>query len=137
MIYNSKKIKALNYRFTVSLKKRLSIFQNKTRTKSQQNLNKISTKSQQNLNKISTVLFCCVLIMLCFYCFELENSVNSGTLLSEPITSFQIFSELQIKIKVTLSNSRMIYNKITTVLFCCALFRLGVLFLLLFCCDFV
>jgi len=117
---------------TVRLETKLSIFQKKTRTKSKQNQN----KPQQNHNKISTVLFCCdffVLIMLCSCCFELENSVNSRTLLSESILN--VFSGLQIKIKVTLFNSSMIYNNIVS--FCCVLFRLGVLFLLLFCCDFV
>ena len=58
--------------------------QNKTTTKSQQNLNKITKKSQQNLN--SFVLLCFDYVM--FYYFELENSLNSGNLLSEYITSF-------------------------------------------------
>ncbi len=39
------------------------------------------TKPEQNLNSF-------VLIMLSFCCVELENSVNSGTLLSESITLF-------------------------------------------------
>jgi len=52
---------------TVRLKTKLSIFQN---------------KPEQNL-KCYVFFF---LMTLC--CFELENSVNSGTLLSESITSF-------------------------------------------------
>ncbi len=66
---------------TVRLKTKLSIFQNKT-----------TTKSQQNHKKITTVLFCCDFVLFCFdyvmfYCFELENSLNSGNLLSDYITS--------------------------------------------------
>ncbi len=59
---------------TVRLKTKLSIFQNKTTTKSQQNHNKISTKSQKKSQKNSTVLFCCdffrldVLFLLRFCC---------------------------------------------------------------------
>jgi len=52
-----------------------------------------------------------------------------------------MFSELKIKIKVTLFNSSMIYNKITTVVFCldwvlcfCCCF---VVILFSFCCGFV
>ena len=106
---------------------------NKITTKSQQNLNKITKKSQQNLNSFVLLWFCCVLIMLCFIVLNYKTLLIVGIYYK----NWPPFSWLQIKMKVTLFNSSMIYNKITTVLFCCVLFRLDVLFLLRFCCVFV
>ncbi len=90
-------------------------------------------KAQQNLKSFVLLWFCCVLIMLCFIVLNYKTLLIVGIYYK----NWPPFSWLQIKMKVTLFNSSMIYNKITTVLFCCVLFRLDVLFLLRFCCCFV
>jgi len=55
-VRNKDKLVCLLLDFTVRVKNKLYVFQNKIATKSKQNSNKIKTKQQQNQNKNAFVL---------------------------------------------------------------------------------